>query len=73
MENALRGKVLSKFPSITAFAVAMKWDRKKASRIVNHVQHPTVRDIEEMTDVLDVTDADTLVAIFLPSISTKWN
>ena len=72
MENDLRGAVMSKFPSITAFAKAVKWDRKKASRIVNHVQDPTMNDIYQMVDVLAINSSDDFVRIFWPSLPTKW-
>lgn len=72
MENALRGAVLAKFPSIKAFSDAMKWDRKKGSRVVNRVQNPSATDMEEMAKVLDVQDAVSFVRIFLPSVSTMW-
>lgn len=73
MENALKGAVFARFQNITAFAKAMGWDRKKASRIVNHVQKPTASDMEKMAIVLDVKDAETFVDLFLPSVSTMWN
>jgi len=73
MENKLRGAVLSKYPTITAFAQDMKWDRKKASRIVNHVQNPSVEDLYKMSDTLGVSDCESFVAIFLPSLTTKWD
>ena len=72
MENELRGAVLAKFPNISCFAKAMKWDRKKASRIVNRQQLPTARDMELMAKHLDIRDGDTFVHIFLPSIPTMW-
>ena len=72
MENQLRGAVLTKFPSITSFADAMKWDRKKASRIVNRVQKPTADDMEQMAQCLDIKDAVSFVHIFLPSVPTMW-
>ena len=71
--NELRGLVLTKFRSISAFARALRWDRKKASRIVNHIQDPTVGDMEQMEALLGVHDANTFCRVFLPSISTKWN
>jgi hypothetical protein len=72
MENQLRGAVLARFPNITAFAKAMNWDRKKASRIVNRVQKPTVNDMEQMARALDVRDSDSFVHIFLPMLPTMW-
>ena len=72
MENQLRGTVLSKFQSISSFAKAMQWDRKKASRIVNRRQKPSADDMEQMALCLGVQDAVTFVHIFLPSIPTMW-
>ena len=72
MENSMRGAVLTKFQSITAFAAAMNWDRKKASRIVNRVQKPSADDMEQMAACLGIQDAVSFVHIFLPSISTMW-
>ena len=72
MENKLRGAVLTKFSSITAFAKALEWDRKKASRIVNHVQEPSVSDLYKMSDLLDVRDCESFCQIFLPLLTTKW-
>ena len=72
MGNALRGAVLTKFPNISSFAKAMKWDRKKASRIVNRKQKPTANDMEQMAQCLDIRDADSFVQIFLPSLPTMW-
>ena len=73
MENALRGAVLAKFPSIKAFSDAMKWDRKKGSRIVNRIQNPSAEDMEKMANVLEVQDAVSFVRNFLPSVSTMWD
>ena len=73
MENELRGIILTKFPSITSFAKAMKWDRKKASRIINHLQKPSASDMERMASCLNIQDADSFVHIFLPSVSTMWD
>ena len=72
MENHLRGAVLTKFTSISDFARAMKWDRKKASRIVNHVQKPSANDMERMAECLGIQDEVSFVRIFLPSVSTMW-
>ena len=72
MTNELRGLVLSKYPSITAFADALKWDRKKASRIINHVQTPSVDDMYKMAELLSVRDCYTFCRVFLPSFTTLW-
>lgn len=72
MENQLRGAVLSIYPSISSFAEAMRWDRKKASRIINRVQKPSADDMEQMARHLKIRDAESFVHIFLPSVSTMW-
>lgn len=72
MENQLRGIVMSKYPNISSFSRAMKWDRKKASRIINHLQKPTANDMEQMAKCLGIQDAESFVHIFLPSVSTMW-
>lgn len=72
MENSLRGVVLAKFANISAFAEAMCWDRKKASRIVNRQQLPTAKDMYAMSDCLDISNATDFVRIFLPQLPTKW-
>ena len=73
MENKLRGAVLSKYPSITAFAHDLKWDRKKTSRIVNRVQNPSVDDMYAMSDKLGISNGSTFIEIFLPELTTKWD
>lgn len=72
MENSLLAAVLTKFRSISNFARALNWDRKKASRIVNRQQLPTAKDMDEMADALDVHDCETFMHLFLPFIPTKW-
>lgn len=72
MENNLLAAVIVKFRSISGFARVLKWDRKKASRIVNRQQLPTAKDMEDMADALDVHDCVTFMNLFLPFIPTKW-
>ena len=71
-ENELRGIVMSRFNSISSFARALSWDRKKASRIVNDKQRPTANEMEQMAKCLEIQDVYSFVHIFLPSLSTKW-
>lgn len=71
-ENELRGMVMTKYHSIISFSEAIGWDRKKASRIINRVQKPSAKDMEQMAKCLDVQDVYTFVHLFLPSLSTKW-
>lgn len=72
MENTLRGAVLTKFSSITAFADAMNWDRKKASRVVNRVQKPSADDMEKIADVIGIHEHKQFIDVFFPHLSTKW-
>ena len=72
MVNELKGAVVAKYGTISAFAKVIKWDRKKASRIVNHVQDPTVDDLYTMVEALGVKDSETFTRIFLPRITTLW-
>lgn len=72
MENNLRGAILSVFPSISAFARAIKWDRKKASRIVNKKQEPTTQDIRDIVMVLGINDANDFVNLFFSDLSPMW-
>jgi len=72
MQNDLRGAVLAKYRSIAAFARALNWDRKKASRIVNRVQEPSVDDIYKMAELLVIHDCESFVRIFLPKFTTMW-
>ena len=69
--NELRGLVLTRFRSISEFARELNWDRKKASRIVNRVQDPTVADMEQMAAALKVLDPTVFCRVFLPNLFYK--
>ena len=71
MENQIRGAVFSKYKDITAFANDIGWQRKKASRIVNGIQSPSAKDMEQIADCLGIMDADKFISIFFPARSTK--
>lgn len=66
MENPIRGAVFSAFNSISAFSNAIGWNVSKASRIVNGIQRPTGRDMEQIADCLKISDAVRFVSIFFP-------
>lgn len=70
MQSNLRGAVLSMYPSISSFARAIHWDRKKASRIINDVQQPSRKDIEEISALLNISSAEDFVNIFFSDLST---
>lgn len=50
----LKGRVISMYNTIGAFAKAIGWSRRKASEIVNKKQEPTASDIEAMASILKV-------------------
>lgn len=66
MENPIRGAVFGTFNSIASFAEAIGWNRSKASRILNGIQLPTSKDMEQISECLNVTSADRFVSIFFP-------
>ena len=70
-KNSIRGAVFSIYNSISDFANAVGWKHTKASRIVNGIQKPSAKDMEQMAPYLHATDAETFVSIFFPSLSTK--
>ena len=70
-ENILRSKVFGRYDSISAFARAIRWDRKKASRIVNGQQLPTSKEIREMTIVLRISSAREFIRVFFPELMPK--
>ena len=69
--NELRGLVLAKYPSITAFAEAIGWNRLKASRIVNRIQRPLATEMVVMATLLGVKDDSTFVRVFFPDMHMK--
>ena len=72
MVNELKGAVVARYGTIAAFAKVLKWDRKKASRIVNYIQNPTVDDMYAMAEALNVRDCATFTRLFLPKLTTMW-
>ena len=63
---SLRGVILSKYKTIGDFAVAVDWKRNKASRIVNGIQEPNIKDICVLTKTLNIQDQGTFIKIFFP-------
>lgn len=60
----LRIEILKKFPSESAFARKIGWDKQKLNKIVNSRQKPTVEDINEMAAGLEMP-ASEVYLIFL--------
>ncbi len=69
MSLTLRGLVFSKYPSISAFADAIGWTRNKASRIVNGIQQPNKKDMEELILLLDISK-ESVAPIFFGAMFT---
>lgn len=63
-ENKIRGLVLGRYPSITAFAKEVKWSRQKASSIIGGKQEPSLDDIYVISRAVS-KDADEIASIFL--------
>lgn len=70
MEINLRGTVFGKYRDISSFAKALGWNRKKTSDIVNGRRSPTANEMEEISKVLGITDANTFMSIFFNRTST---
>lgn len=65
----LKGLVMKKFYTITAFASAIGWTRNKSSRIINGVTEPTIEDITAISTVLELSESE-FFTIFFGSLST---
>lgn len=65
VENKIRGMVLGRYPTITAFAKAVNWSRQKASCIISTLkQEPSLDDIYTIANAIG-RDADEIASIFL--------
>ena len=67
MKINLRGAILGKFKTISAFANTMGWSKKKASEIVNGTRQPSAKEMIEISDALEIDDATTFMALFFDS------
>ena len=65
----LKGHVMKKFYTITAFANAIGWTRNKSSRIINGVTEPTIDDIVAIATILELSEGE-FFTIFFASLST---
>ena len=66
----LRGLVLSKYKSISAFASAMGWHRGKATRIINGIQEPNTKEMVLLAEKLEMSQ-DEFMYIFFDCVFTK--
>lgn len=63
-ENKIRGLVLGRYSSISAFAREVKWSRQKASSVIGFKQEPSLDDIYSISRAVG-KDADEIASIFL--------
>ena len=71
MEMTVRGVILQKYPSASAFARSMGWPRQKASDIINGRRKPTADEMVLIAQNVGLTDASAFMSVFFPSLSTK--
>ena len=69
-ENKIRGLILGRYPSITAFAKEVKWSRQKASYIISGKQEPDLDDCYVISRAVG-KDADEIASIFLKRKTQK--
>ena len=67
----LRGVILQKYPSASAFAREVGWGRTKASGIMNGRVKPNADDMLTIAQAVGIDDANTFMAIFFPNYATK--
>ena len=64
--NALRGVVAEKFGSCEKFAKELKWSGRKTRDIVSGRQWATTKEVREMADALQISDAAEFLRVFFP-------
>ena len=69
-ENKIRGLVLGRYSSITAFAKEIGWTRQKASSVIGYKQEPSLDDIYAISRAVG-KDADEIASIFLQRKTQK--
>lgn len=70
MEMTLRGVILQKYPSASAFGKSMGWGRQKASDIMNGRRQPTADEMVLIANDVGIHDAKSFMSLFFPSLST---
>lgn len=65
----LKGLILQKFYTISAFADSVGWKRNKASRIINGLQEPSIPDIVAIAGALNLSEQE-FFDIFFSRLST---
>ena len=71
MDMNLRGVILQRFPSATAFGKEMGWGRQKASNIMNGRTQPSAEDMIAIAQKVGIDDARSFMDIFFPTLSIK--
>lgn len=68
MQATIRGCILGKFPSISAFATAAGLERRRASKIINGQLRPTADEMETIARLTDIGDQSTFMSLFFPEL-----
>lgn len=69
-ENKIRGIVLGRYSSISAFAREVKWSRQKASMVISGKQEATLDDCYAIARAVG-RGADEIASIFLQQKTQK--
>ena len=79
MNTILKGRIVSQYRTMAAFAKSIGWSSRKISKIVNGKQDPTGKDIETMAEALHVEIPSELQVLFFSkkspqlSVLEQWN
>lgn len=68
--NKIRGLILGRYSSISAFAKEVGWSRQKASYIISGKQEPSLDDCYIIARAVG-KDADEIASIFLQAKTQK--
>ena len=69
-ENKIRGLILGRYSSISAFAREIGWTRQKASKVIEYKQEPSLDDIYAISRAVG-KDAEEIASIFLQAKTQK--
>lgn len=68
--DVIRGKILSRYLTLTRYAKCLGWTRQKLSDTLRQQRIPTLDDVSCMAETLDMP-IDDIVEIFLAKPSTN--
>ena len=68
--NKVKGAVYARYKDIAELAKVLGWSRQKLSPIVNGKKEPSLSDVQEMADAMEI-ESDILASFFLELKSQK--